>query len=104
MDTAIEDLSKDNDDIFDAINNDPHNARSRLIAYLKSQTSLLNTTDTKSIDCAYRIAGLAATDFARTLDPNDPIDEIFTIAGELEINPPDADELRKELLEKIQAL
>lgn len=91
-------------DIFNEIDDNPNEARSELITFLKSQTDSLRVTNAGAINTAYQIAGLMATDFARTLGPDDPIDEIFTIAGELEINPPDSDELRKELLEKIQAL
>lgn len=38
------------------------------------------------------------------LGSDNPLDEILTIAGELESNPSDADELRKELIEKIESL
>ncbi len=45
-----------------------------------------------------------ATRYGRSLTPDNPINEIVTIAGELEINPKNADDLRRELISKIEKL
>lgn len=80
------------------------NARGHVILYLKSQIDRLNGEMSEAVKTAYDIAGLMATKYAQSLDASDPIDEFFTIAGELEVNPVNADELRTELINKISLL
>jgi len=80
------------------------NQRDLLVEALKDLASNLARNPKKDAEIAYYIAGLLATDYARTLKPGDPIDEILTIAGELEINPDNAIELRSELVQKINSL
>lgn len=93
-------------DIFHEIDSlDKTHARLTLVAYLKDATTeQLGNDPEQRVSAAYKIAGLMATDFAQSLDPSDPINEIFTIAGELEINPPEATELHRELIDKINSL
>lgn len=92
------------DDFFNEIDRNEDDARETLVRFLKSQLARLDNDTPDAIRAAYEIAGLIATDFARTLNASDPIDEILTIAGELEINPDNAAELREELIEKISRL
>lgn len=92
------------ENIFHKIDNNPEQARDVIVSFLKGQLGALTGDMTSAIDAAYSIAGLAGTDFVRSLDPIDPIDEIFTIAGELEINPDDSENLRKEIIDKIRSL
>ena len=93
-------------DIFREINSsDTEHARLTLVAYLKDVVvEKLNKEPEQAANTAYKVAGLMATDFARSLEPSDPINEIFTIAGELEINPPETSELHRELVDKINSL
>lgn len=83
---------------------DADTLRIKFTLYLKNQLERLNSDVAEAVEVAYNIAGLAATDFARLLDSADPIDEILTIAGELEVNPKNAEVLRNELVEKIRQL
>jgi len=92
-------------EIFRELNQDrTEAARAKFILYLKDQLVRLNGDMADAIKGAYEIAGLMATDFAQSIDSSDPIDEILTIAGELEVNPDNGEELRKELIEKIKQL
>ncbi|HEY8886572.1 MAG TPA: hypothetical protein VIM31_03700 [Candidatus Microsaccharimonas sp.] len=74
------------------------------VASLKSYLYYLEKDLPAAIQAAYEITGLAATSYASTLINNDPIDGILTVAGELEINPTDAEVLRQELVKKIKNL
>ncbi len=78
--------------------------KNRLVLELKKIAATLQAHPEQAPNIAYSIAGLMAADFARKLPPDDPIDEILTIAGELEINPDNADRLRMELVQKIKML
>ncbi|MDN5835490.1 MAG: hypothetical protein L0H36_02540 [bacterium] len=53
---------------------------------------------------AYEITGFMATKYAQSLEDGSPIDEVLTIAGELETNPDNSDTLRHELIDKISTL
>lgn len=79
-------------------------SRAEITSYLKALLPALSGDLERSTSAAYAIAGLMATEYARNLKNDDPIDEILTIAGELEIGPPNAQELRQELVSKIEAL
>ncbi len=83
---------------------DSERARAQFILFLKNKLAPLNGDINDATGTAYEIAGLMSTDFAQSLNSSDPIDKILTIAGELEIHPSNAEELRAELIEKIQAL
>lgn len=99
-------MKNQSDYIFQILNKAPlpTDARDVLINSLRSFADEINQNPQKSIEISYAIAGLMATEYAQHLAPNDPIDEILTIAGELEINPPNADSLRHELVQKIREL
>lgn len=79
-------------------------SRALLVDFLKSKLSALSESNDEVFQAAYEIAGLMATTYAQHLSDTDPIDEILTIAGELETKPENADELRKELSQKISNL
>ncbi|MFF0492841.1 hypothetical protein ACFYTQ_27740 [Nocardia sp. NPDC004068] len=79
-------------------------ARAHMTQFLKEQAVRLRDEPGQALQIAYEIAGLMATEFARTLGDDDPLDEVLTIAGELEVDPENADELYKELIEKIGQL
>lgn len=93
------------DNIYERIDNlSNEQSRAEITSYLKALLPTLLGGLEQSISAAYSIAGLMATEYARNLKNDDPIDEILTIAGELEIGPPNAQELRQELVSKIEAL
>jgi hypothetical protein len=75
-----------------------------VINFFKQFESVVTRDSSQRTMYTYEIAGLMESDFYKTLLPDDPLQEIFTIAGELEINPEDADELTQELIDKIAAL
>ena len=79
-------------------------SRKNVVNFLKDQVISLRNEPERVSEVAYSIAGLMATDFARNLNKDDPLDTITAIAGELEINSSDSDELRKELIDAIEAL
>lgn len=72
-------------------------------AVIKSCLPELKTKSGNYIAAAYFIAGLASAENVRNLHDNN-IDHIITLAGELEINPPDRELLRAELIEAIEQL
>ena len=78
--------------------------RRSLIGVLKKLADDLRLNQGEYASIAYSIAGLLATDYARNLKPNDPISEVLFLAGELEIGPPNADELLRELVQRIENL
>lgn len=83
---------------------DAAQVRAQFTLLLKDKLAILKGEISEAVKGGYEIAGLMSTDFAQSLGSSDPIDEILTIAGELEIHPDNAEELRLELIEKIQAL
>lgn len=100
-------MSNNYDNLFrslDTLNDTSQDSKEELISFLRGEATKLRLHPERSIEIAYTITGLLATNFARALPENDPIDEILTIAGELEVNPENADELRDELIRKIGAL
>ena len=78
--------------------------REVFVTILKSYLDALEGDLATALQASYQIAGLMATDYARTLKDADPIDKILTIAGELEVNPSNAEDLRQELIQKINLL
>lgn len=91
--------------LFDQ-NNTPSNTEGReiVIRFLKDIGISLSKWEESPVECAYKIAGLMSTDFARQLTDDDPIDEILVIAGELETNPQNVAQLTQELIAKISLL
>lgn len=87
--------------IFSNSNKD---SRANVVNFLRSKSTALQESADAAVNTAYDIAGLMATDFARQLSQDDPIDEVLTIAGELEIRPINSEALRQELIQKIDAL
>lgn len=56
-----------------------------LVAFLKNQTKYpVNGADECKL-IAYTIAGLLSTEYAHTLNISDALDQILTLAGELEV-------------------
>ncbi|MBM3210133.1 hypothetical protein FJZ39_02230 [Candidatus Saccharibacteria bacterium] len=93
------------DKLFTSLNERrPSEYESLLISVLQEFSTQLVKNPEKDTEIAYNIAGLMATDYARTLPQGSLLDEIFTIAGELEIDPEDRDALREELIQKIDLL
>jgi len=86
-------------------NKEPNNTnRDLLISYLKecSQSVPKDIENRKSL--VYNIAGLLSTKYAMSLDENDPIDKILTLAGELETNDKDEDDGWVNLIKMINSL
>lgn len=96
--SEIEKLFHDSDNPSDT------EARLIVIHFLKDTALALSKAGKDPIAGAYDITGLTGSNFFQALPPGDPLEEIFTIAGELEINPQNADELTQELIDKIAAL
>ena len=95
------------EELFSHLNTPPlftSENRRVLVAFLKDQASIITAHPELTTRIAYGIAGILATDFARNLPEDDPVDEILTIAGELEVAPEDTKSLRSELIEKINML
>jgi hypothetical protein len=90
--------------LLDSLDTSDDKNRITLISFLKEEVKKLQDQPDLAIEIAYSIAGLMATDFARKLPEDDPIDEILTIAGELEIKPDNYEALRNELVNKVNAL
>lgn len=92
--------------IYESLYNysDARKARGELIAYLKAETQHMIPSSEDTYASAYILAGLMATDYVRTLSDEDPIIDILTIAGELEISPPNSEELAADLVQKVQSL
>jgi len=94
------------DTFFKSLNSEVSTGRNRrdTVNFLKQSAQTLIEKPISTPEIAYAITALLATDFIKSLDDNDPIHEVLTIAGELEINPDNADELRAELIDTILQL
>lgn len=90
--------------LYEILNNEASDSRTALLEYLMQAANEMEEHRDLTKEIAYNIAGLMATDFARDLADGDPIEEILTIAGELEVMPQNHDALRAELVTKIKAL
>lgn len=75
----------------------------RFIEYLKDTLPRLESSTEEAVKAAYDIFGTYTMDY-KLLGQDKKIEEIATIAGELEINPQNAADLQKELIEKISKL
>lgn len=95
-----------NQDIFESLREvrDREKARVDLASHIESQLSRFQSVSDDTFDAAYNLAGLMATDYVRSLPDDDPLLDILVIAGELEIKPPDAEELAREIAAKIAGL
>lgn len=85
---------------MDATNNE----RLALVEVLKEFGKEVRRSPQVTNEIAYKIAGLLATDYARSLKHGDPLTDILFLAGELEIAPENSDDLREELMQKISKL
>ena len=79
-------------------------ARKSIIEYIKDQKHYFESLTKETYVAAYQLAGLMATDYAASLSDTDPVIDILSLAGELEIAPSDSDDLRNDILRKIIAL
>ncbi len=79
-------------------------SRQNVIAFLKAHIDALRSDSDKSSEIAYVIAGHMATKFAQGLEEDDALIIVMTIAGELEVNPSNSDELRHHLIQAIEKL
>lgn len=59
--------------------------RQELITYLKTVVNALPENEDIRRTIAYDVAGLLSTHFAKSLDSSDLLDQILTLAGELEV-------------------
>jgi len=76
-------------------NNDPEITRSYFVDFLSGLLPDLESDQLSSSQIAYSIAGMLSSDFAQKLSDDDPLMEIMTIAGELEVAPENTPELTK---------
>lgn len=85
-------------------NINPEINKNELITYLKSCAQLLLSDKTNRAGVAYEIAGLMSTKYARSLENDSELDEILTMAGELETEDASNDDRWMELVNKINDL
>jgi len=79
--------------------------REVLIIYLRNSIESLVGDPELRAKIAYDIAGLMSTSYALSLKDGDPIEEILTLAGELEANDSDVTEDKwKQLVTLINSL
>jgi hypothetical protein len=83
---------------------DANKARQDIITFMKEEMCHFASLSDDTYRSAYTLAGLMATDYVRTLPEEDPIVDILSAAGELEITPPESEDLRKEILQKVESL
>jgi hypothetical protein len=95
----------DVDKVFETVEatTQPALQRQLILTYLNSCVTLLKTDPEARQDIAYNIVGLSATEYAQSLDEEDPLSITFEFAGELE----EADENHEDwplLVEIIESL
>ena len=73
--------------IYSALDGDGNipEKRKAAINYLQECVDNLPNDPGERLKVAYKIAGLMSTNFALSLEDNDDIDQILTLAGELEV-------------------
>ncbi|HMH70019.1 MAG TPA: hypothetical protein VK502_01345 [Candidatus Saccharimonadales bacterium] len=92
-------------EIFNALERDnTMTTRQHLIGFLDDVLLTLKSDKQAAPMVAYEIAGMLSTHFSRSLPEGDPLLEIMIIAGELEVESEDTEELTQELIKKIEAL
>ena len=95
----------DFDEAFDTLSkSSDKEARRNFTSFFHDTARAVREDDVAPVDAAYAITGMLSTPFARSLEPGDLLLDVMTIAGELEIDPPDAEALTAELLEAIDLL
>lgn len=72
--------------------------RRELVTRLKMCAAKLPDDESDRRLIAYKLAGLLSTHFVKSLDSDDAIDEILTLAGELEIPDDDSEVKWQEFL------
>jgi len=72
-------------DILDDKNIELNLKQRELVAFLKNQTKYPVSGADERKDIAYNIASLLSTEFAHTLNSSENLDQILTLAGELEV-------------------
>ena len=82
----------------------PEVHRQELVAFLKDCSNNLPEGNDERRQIAYAIAGFMSTEFARSLDPSDPLDQILTLAGELEVPDEDTESKWQEFRRLIHSL
>lgn len=60
--------------------------RKELITFLKSHVMSTEDEVSKRKDLAYDLASILSTDYARSLNDEETIDRVLTLAGELEVD------------------
>jgi len=94
------------ENLYNKLNSKENSSEKRheIITFLKKIANNIPTAPAKRQDKAYEIAGLLSTDFARSLSAEDPIDNILTLAGELEVRDEQEAQKWEELLRLINSL
>jgi hypothetical protein len=83
---------------------EPVTNRQELINFLKKNIDALPDSKSQRQTLVYNIAGLLSTKFAKSLDKDDSLDIILTLAGELEIHSDDNTNKWVEIYNLIQEL
>lgn len=60
-------------------------SREEIISYLKSKARNFGSDEERNREIAYEIAGMMSIESVRKLDARDPIVEVMSLAGELEL-------------------
>lgn len=95
------------DKIFDFLNNEQiadTEKRSALIRYIQERAELYRNSMYRPEDIAYNLAGLMATEYFKKLNEDDPIEDVLTRAGDLELPQPHQTEDWPTLLQLIDNL
>lgn len=77
--------------IYDQLNSDDldNEQWSTLVRYLDARIRDLPQSDSGRTEIAYEIAGLLSTKYAMSLEDGDILEQVLSLAGELEIQSPD---------------
>lgn len=98
-------MSERNPNLYNRLNDSSKDARENrdlLVAHLKVLAERINPNTIDTV--VYEIAGLLSTSYARSLSENDPLEDILTLAGELEVPSEDKDEKINTLKQLIAQL
>lgn len=82
----------------------PDKKRQELIAYLKTCVDTLPSDEDGRQAIAYNMTSLLSTDYARSLTGTDTVDEVLTLAGELEVPDDNSSAKWTELCKLVHAL
>lgn len=99
-------IMENNDNIHEKLYNieDLERSRQLVLDYVKEQQKYFTVLNDDTYLAAYKLAGLMATDYIRSLPENDPVVPLLDIAGELEVKPKESQQLMVELHNGIEAL